>query len=42
MSGWRTVLDRERADAQPLSKCPVIEAHSWDGDPLTFPVIDVD
>lgn len=39
---WRAVVDRERADAQPLSKCPVIEAHSWDGDPLTFPVTDVD
>ena len=39
---WRKVLDRERADAQPLSQCPIVTTQPWVGDPIPFPVTSID
>lgn len=38
IDAWRKMLDRERAEAQPLSRCPVVEPCSWDGgERIPFP-----
>jgi len=42
VDAWRKMLDRERADAQPLSRCPVIEASAWDGERIQFPVTSIE
>jgi len=39
---WRQLLDRERADALPLSQAPAIGARSWEGDRIPFPVTNTD
>jgi hypothetical protein len=39
---WRQVLDHERAEALPLSQCPVLETEPWIGERVQFPVAHVD
>jgi hypothetical protein len=39
---WRKTLDRKRADAQPLSRCPTVATKPWRGEPIPFPVTSVD
>lgn len=39
---WRQVLDRERADALPLSQAPAISAQPWGGERIPFPVTSTD
>ena len=39
---WRTMLTREQAAAQPLSQCPVVDAHPWTAERLQFPVANID
>jgi hypothetical protein len=42
VDAWRKTLDRELADALPLSQCPAVEEVHWDGDPAQFPVTSAD
>jgi hypothetical protein len=35
---WKAMLERERADALPLSQCPVPANQVWDGPTVRFPV----
>jgi len=39
---WKNVLDRIRADARPLSECPITTPVPWDQEPITFPVTSAD
>ncbi|SHG63939.1 GmrSD restriction endonuclease domain-containing protein [Streptoalloteichus hindustanus] len=42
MAEWKQTLDRERADALPWSKYPVIDPRPWRGERVRFPVANVD
>jgi hypothetical protein len=42
LDDWRNVLDRERADALPLSQCPALATEPWTGERLQFPVTNID
>jgi hypothetical protein len=42
LDDWRNVLDRERADALPLSQCPAVVTEPWLGERLQFPVTNID
>ncbi len=39
---WLNALDRERADAQPLSQCPSVPRQLWEGERVPFPVTSAD
>ncbi|MFI7632401.1 GmrSD restriction endonuclease domain-containing protein [Microbispora rosea] len=39
---WRKTLQREKDDAQPLSRCPTIDPHPWEGEPIPFPVANIE
>jgi hypothetical protein len=39
---WRKLLDRERADALPLSQCPAVETRPWTGERVQFPITNID
>jgi hypothetical protein len=39
---WRKLVERARADAQPISQLPATDSAPWDGQPLPFPVSSVD
>jgi hypothetical protein len=42
LEDWRKVLDREQAEALPLSQCPAQEASPWVGERVQFPVTNTD
>lgn len=42
LESWRKVLEREIADALPLSQAPVVTTETWAGEPVTFPVTSID
>ncbi|GAA1276553.1 DUF262 domain-containing protein [Sphaerisporangium rubeum] len=42
IDAWRKTLEREKADAQPLSQCPVIPPRPWDGERTPFPVTSIE
>jgi len=42
VDAWRETLDRERADARPLSQCPNVSAQPWEGERIPFPVTSAD
>ncbi|MEU9887671.1 DUF262 domain-containing protein [Sphaerisporangium sp. NPDC051011] len=42
IDAWRKTLEREKADAQPLSQCPVISPRLWDGERILFPVTSIE
>ncbi|NYF42161.1 GmrSD restriction endonuclease domain-containing protein [Streptosporangium sandarakinum] len=42
IDAWRKTLEREKADAQPLSRCPVVEPRPWEGERLLFPVTSIE
>ncbi|MEV4179989.1 DUF262 domain-containing protein [Streptosporangium canum] len=42
IDAWRKTLEREKADAQPLSRCPVIEPRPWEGERILFPVTSIE
>lgn len=39
---WREILDREIADARPLSQAPVVATEAWEDEPVTFPITNVE
>ncbi|MGW4638431.1 GmrSD restriction endonuclease domain-containing protein [Sphaerisporangium sp. NPDC004334] len=42
IDAWRKTLEREKADAQPLSQCPVTQPRPWDGERTLFPVTSIE
>jgi hypothetical protein len=42
LDDWLKVLDRERAEALPLSQCPTVETEPWRGERVQFPVTNID
>ncbi|GAA1311863.1 hypothetical protein Psi02_72080 [Planotetraspora silvatica] len=42
IEAWRKTLDREKGDAQPLSQCLSIEPRPWEGEPIPFPVTNIE
>ena len=42
VDAWRKTLDREHADARPLSQLPNIAAEPWQGELTLFPVTNVE
>jgi hypothetical protein len=42
VDAWRTALEGERDDVQPLSKCPAVTTQPWEGDRVPFPVTSID
>jgi hypothetical protein len=42
VDAWRKTVNRERADAQPLSQCPTVEDQPWNGERIQFPVTSID
>ena len=39
---WKTLLDRTRSDAQPLSQCPAVTTRLWAKEPIPLPVTSID
>lgn len=39
---WREILDREAADARPLSQAPVVATEIWENEPVPFPVTNIE
>ncbi|MER7368608.1 GmrSD restriction endonuclease domain-containing protein [Nonomuraea wenchangensis] len=39
---WRQMLDREKADVQPLSRFPTVEPRSWESEQIVFPVANIE